>query len=69
MTFGGFYGTIKLSQPGKERLTMGMTDSQFKAFLRFVLDDLQEARAEENVEKRNLKLDKIIDTMQKALED
>lgn len=48
---------------------MGMTDSQFKAFLRFVLDDLQEARAEENVEKRNLKLDKIIDTMQKALED
>lgn len=48
---------------------MGMTDSQFKAFLRFVLDALQEARSEENVEKRNTKLDKIIDTMQKALED
>ena len=48
---------------------MGMTDSQFKAFLRFVLDALQEAKAEETIEKRDAKLDKVIDTMQTALED
>lgn len=48
---------------------MGMTDSQFKAFIRFVLNDLQEIKAEKNDEARNTKLDQIIDTMQKALED
>ena len=48
---------------------MGMTDSQFKAFIRFVLDALQEARTEETEEKRNARLDKVMDTMQKALED
>lgn len=48
---------------------MGMTDSQFKAFIRFVLNDLEEVRAQKDEELRNAKLDKIIDTMQKALED
>ncbi len=48
---------------------MGMTDSQFKAFIRFVLDDLQEMKAEKDEEKRNAKLDKVIHNLQKALED
>lgn len=48
---------------------MGMTDSQFKTFLRFVLNDLQEVRSEKNDEARNAKLEQIINTMQKALED
>lgn len=48
---------------------MGMTDSQFKTFLRFVLNDLQEVRAEKTDEARNAKLEQIISTMQKALED
>ena len=48
---------------------MGMTDSQFKAFIRFVLSDLQEVRAQKDEEPRNAKLDQVIDTLQKALED
>lgn len=48
---------------------MGMTDSQFKTFLRFVLNDLQEIRSEKSDEARNAKLEQIINTMQKALED
>ena len=48
---------------------MGMTDSQFKAFIRFVLDDLIEIQAEDNPEKKNEKLKKVIENLQKALED
>lgn len=48
---------------------MGMTDIQFKAFIRFVLSDLQEVRAQKDEELRNAKLDRIIDNLQKALED
>ena len=48
---------------------MGQTDSQFKAFLRFVLDALLDA-ANEPVEKiRNDKMNKILDNLQKSLED
>lgn len=48
---------------------MGMTDSQFKAFIRFVLNDLEEVRAQKDEELRNAKLDQVIDNLQKALED
>ena len=36
---------------------MGMTDSQFKAFVRFLIDALKEVKEEEG-EKREKKLDK-----------
>lgn len=48
---------------------MGQTDSQFKAFIRFVLDALREAAAETDENKRNEKMAKIIENLQKTLED
>ena len=48
---------------------MGMTDSQFKGFIRFVLDDLVEIQGENTPEKRDEKLKKVIGNLQKVLED
>jgi len=48
---------------------MGQTDGQFKAFIRFMLDDIKEAREEKDDKKREEKLDKVIDNLQKTLED
>lgn len=48
---------------------MGQTDSQFKAFIRFVLDALNEVDKETDENKRNEKMKKIIDNLQKTLED
>lgn len=48
---------------------MGMTDSQFKGFIRFVLDDLLEIQAEQDTEKRDAKMAKVITNLQKVLED
>lgn len=48
---------------------MGQTDSQFKAFIRFVLDALREVKQEKDPETRDAKLEKILDNLQKTLED
>lgn len=48
---------------------MGQNDIQFKAFIRFVLDALKEAIQEKDEEKRNAKMEKIIENLQKTLED
>lgn len=48
---------------------MGQTDSQFKAFLRFVLDALNDAENETDENKRKEKMKKIIENLQKTLED
>ena len=48
---------------------MGMTDKQFAGFLRFLLDDLKEVKEEENNKKKDEKIDKVIDNIQKILED
>ncbi len=48
---------------------MGQTDSQFKAFIRFVLDALEEAAEEQDEEKRKKKMAKILENLQKTLED
>lgn len=48
---------------------MGQTDSQFKAFLRFVLDALRDVAKEKDEQKRAEKLEKIMDNLQKSLED
>lgn len=48
---------------------MGQTDSQFKAFIRFVLDALREVNAEQDPEKRNAKMERILENLQKTLED
>jgi len=48
---------------------MGQTDSQFKAFIRLMLDDVKDVKKEADEEKKDEKLDKIIDNLQKTLED
>lgn len=48
---------------------MGQTDSQFKAFIRFVLDALREIHTEKDEEKRKAKMEKVIENLQKTLED
>ena len=48
---------------------MGMTDSQFKAFIHFVLDSLQEVKKEKDPAEHEERLNKVIDNLQKALED
>lgn len=48
---------------------MGQTDSQFKAFIRFVLDALREVNAEKDEAKRTAKMERILDNLQKTLED
>ena len=55
--------------PGKELYRMGQTDSQFKAFIRFVLDALREIAAEPDEAKRAAKMEKVLDNLQKTLED
>lgn len=46
---------------------MGMTDSQFKSFICFVLDSLQEVKKDPAAQEE--RLNKVIDNLQKALED
>lgn len=41
---------------------MGMTDSQFKAFICFVLDSLQEVKKEKDPAAHEERLNKVIDT-------
>ena len=48
---------------------MGQTDSQFKAFLRFVVDALRDAANEQDEQTKRDKLAKILDNLQKSLED
>lgn len=48
---------------------MGMTDKQFNGFIRFLIDDLKEVQEETDAEKREKKLDKILENLQSTLED
>ncbi|MCI8699463.1 MAG: hypothetical protein HFF29_10240 [Oscillospiraceae bacterium] len=48
---------------------MGQTDSQFKAFIRFILDDIKELQTETDEAKRAAKMEKIVENLQKTLED
>lgn len=48
---------------------MGMTDKQFNGFVRFVLDDLKEVIEELQEGKAKEKLEKVAENLQKTLED
>ncbi|MCL2864565.1 MAG: hypothetical protein FWE25_03380 [Lachnospiraceae bacterium] len=48
---------------------MGMTDKQFNGFIRFLVDGLAEAQAEIDEKKKAEKIQKILDNLQKTLED
>ena len=53
----------------KGGIDMGRADSQFKAFIRFVLDALREINEEKDEAKRAAKMAKVLDNLQKTLED
>ena len=40
---------------------MGMTDKQFNGFIRFLIDDLKEVREEKDEEKKNKRIEKILE--------
>ena len=48
---------------------MGMTDKQFNGFIRFLIDDLKEVREEKDEEKKNYRIDIILENLQTTLED
>ena len=48
---------------------MGMTDSQFKGFIRFVLGDLQNIYDKMTEEAPKAELAEVIDKLQQTLED
>lgn len=48
---------------------MGMTDSQFKSYIRFLLTALRDMLSEADPVKKKEKMDEILDNLQKTLED
>ena len=48
---------------------MGMTDKQFKSWLRRIKRDLQEAREAEDIGMKNKKIDEMLEDIQADLED
>ena len=60
---------IELVKIRKGANVMGMTDKQFKGYVRLLLDDIKEATEEEVKEKQEEKLKKIMEMLQSTLED
>ncbi len=48
---------------------MGMTDKQFNGFIRFLIDDLEEVQKEQDEKKKEERIQKILNNLQKTLED
>ena len=48
---------------------MEQADCQFRAFIRFMLDALREVSAEADEAKRKARMERILDNLQKILED
>lgn len=48
---------------------MEMTDKQFNGFIRFLIDDLKEAKEEKDAEKKDRRIQKILENLQSTLED
>lgn len=48
---------------------MGMTDKQFNAYLRLILELLKDALNEQDESRKQEKFDKLIDNLQKTIED
>lgn len=53
----------------KEGAAMGMTDSQFKRYIRFLLAFIKDMLDETDPEKKKAKADELLDNLQKTLED
>jgi len=66
------YTGINDEYEGGGKMELGMTDSQFKAYIRFFikdLEDLKETVQEEEKEQSIKKLNKLLQTLQTTLED
>lgn len=50
-------------------MDMGMTDKQFNGFLRMLLENLEEALKEVKDEEKTEKLEKVIDNIERTIED
>ncbi len=48
---------------------MGMSDSQFKSYIRLLLSALKDAENENDPEKKKAKMGEILDNLQQTLED
>lgn len=48
---------------------MGQTDTQFKCNILFMSDAIRDARNEKDMEKKDQLLDRILENLQKTLED
>ena len=48
---------------------MGMTDKKFNGFIRFIIDDLKEVQEEKDEDKKNKRIEKILENLQSTLED
>ena len=48
---------------------MGMTDKQFNLFLRFLQNALEEIKTEESAETKDKKIEKLMEDIQKSIED
>lgn len=48
---------------------MGMTDKQFNGFIRLLIDGLEEAKEEKDAEKKDKRIQKILENLQSTLED
>ena len=46
-----------------------MTDKQFNLFLRFLQNSLQEIKTEKTVEEKDQRIEKLLEDIQKSIED
>lgn len=53
----------------EENMDRAMTQGQFKAYIRLIIDDLKEVLEMESEDKKTEKLQKTIDNLQSSLED
>ena len=52
-----------------EVLDMATSEKELKLLMNFVKDDLKEARESEDTEKKNSKIDRVLEHIQQYLED
>lgn len=48
---------------------MAISEKELKLLMNFIKDDLQEAKDEQEAEKRNKKIDRVLEHIQQYLED
>ena len=53
----------------KRKENQGMTQGQFKAYIRLIIDDLKEVLELETEDEKAKKLQRVIDNLQSSLED